>query len=99
MSPDAKLAFTMTGGSTLNVGCGIYVNSNHPNDAMNVGSSSTIHATSINVVGGTDIHPSADVTPTPVTGVAYQADPLAHIPEPDVGPCDYTNQQVCAADT
>ena len=99
MSPDAKLAFTLTGGSTINVGCGIYVNSDHPNDAMNVGSGSTVNATSINVVGGTDIHPSATVNPDPVTGVAYQADPLAHIPEPEVGPCNYTDQQICASDT
>ena len=99
LSPDAKLAFTMTGGSTVNVSCGIYVNSNHPNDAMNIGSASTLNATSINVVGGTDIHPAATVNPTPVTGTAPQADPLAHIPEPTVGPCDYTDQQVCLSGT
>ena len=93
MAPSAKLAFTMTGGSTLNVGCGIYINSDHPNDAMNVGSASTINAVSINVIGGWDIHPSANVTPTPMHMDAYQSDPLAHIPEPqpeEYGDCDYT---------
>ena len=87
MDPTAKLAFTLTGGSTVNMSCGIYVNSNHPNDALNVGSASTLIASSINVVGGTDIHPDATVSPAPVTGVAPQADPLAgHImPEPPPG--------------
>ena len=87
LDPTAKLALTLTGGSTVDMSCGIYVNSNHPDDALNVGSGSTLTASSINVVGGTDIHPDATVTPPPITGVAPQADPLAgHImPEPPPG--------------
>ena len=90
LDPTAKLALTLTGGSTVNVSCGIYVNSNHPNDALNVGSASILTASSINVVGGVDIHPDATVTPPPITGVAPQADPLAdHImPEPPPGGWD-----------
>ncbi len=87
MDPTAKLALTLTGGSELNMSCGIYVNSDHPNDALNVGSASIINAASISVVGGTDIHPDATVNPTPVTGTDPVQDPLAdHVmPEPPPG--------------
>ncbi len=99
LDPTAKLAMTLTGGSTLDVGCDIYVNSDHPNDALNVGSASTINASGISVVGGTDIHPDASVTPDPVTGVTPQVDPLSHIPEPTVGECDYTSEFVVDSGT
>ena len=90
MDPTAKLALTLTGGSELNMSCGIYVNSDHPNDALNVGSASIINAASISVVGGTDIHPDATVNPTPVTGTDPVQDPLAdHVmPEPPPGGWD-----------
>lgn len=98
LDPTAKLALTLTGGSTLNMSCGIYVNSNNPNDALNVGTGSTINASEIGVVGGVDIADTATVNPTPVTGITPVSDPLLHIPEPTVGPCDYTGQQIAPKD-
>ena len=105
MDPTAKLALTLTGGSELNMSCGIYVNSDHPNDALNVGSASIINAASISVVGGTDIHPDATVNPTPVTGTDPVQDPLAdHVmPEPPPGGWDCSehgnSQVVCDSGT
>ena len=102
MSPDAKLALTLTGGSTLDMSCGIYVNSDHPNDALNVGSASVINAASISVVGGTDIHPDATVTPDPMTGMDPVTDPLAGHMMPE-GPWDCSehgdSQVVCDSGT
>ncbi len=105
MDPVAKLALTLTGGSTLSMACGIYINSNHPEDAMNVGSSSTVNAGYIGVVGGTDIHPDATVTPTPVTGIDPLPDPLdgQMMPEPPPGGWDCSehgnSQVVCDSGT
>ena len=99
LSPDAKLAFTVTGSSTLNVSCGIYVNSNNANDAMNVSTGSCVSATEIAVVGGVDDQSGGCVTPTPVPMATPQSDPLAGIPEPTMGPCDYTGLQICDSGT
>ena len=98
LSPDEKLAFTVTGSSSITVNCGIYVNSNQPNDAFNVSTGSCVSATEIVVVGGVDDQSGGCVTPTPVTGMIPQDDPLAHIPEPVAGPCDYTGLQIAPKD-
>ena len=98
LSPDAKLAFTVTGSSSVTVNCGIYVNSNNANDAFNVSTGSCVSATEIAVVGGVDDQSGGCVTPTPVPMDYAQPDPLAGIPEPTVGPCDYVGLQTAPKD-
>ena len=102
LDPVAKFGLTLTGGSEVNINCGIYVNSNHATDALAVGSASIINASEINVVGGWDIHVDATVNPMPMTMAAPLPDPLAgHImPEPPAGGWDCTEhptQEVCDA--
>jgi hypothetical protein len=64
------------------------VNSNH-RVALSQQGSSTLKAKTINVVGQAT---GSGFTPTPTTGQAAMADPLANIPEPTLpGTCTYSN--------
>ncbi len=90
LDPSAQGAISVDSNSTITLnGCGIQVNSNHGNAFM-VAANSSIAADSICIAGGYGGLTSA-YTPTPTTGCAVMADPLADRPGPTVGPCDYTN--------
>ena len=97
LSPDAKLALTLTGGSTLNASCGVYVNSNHPDDGLNVGTGSCINAPSISVVGpAIDNQGCPEVDDVLAVNAVPQQDPLDHIPEPTPDDCSAHPTKVVA---
>jgi hypothetical protein len=91
LDPSAPNAFQATNGATVALnGCAIAVNSSN-SDAMTVNGGSTVTASAISVVGGVSISNGGSTTPAPTTGVAAAADPLASLPSPTVGACNYTN--------
>ena len=76
----------MTGSGDLNMpSCGIVINSASSN-ALNLTGSATISAQSIGIVGGYHETGSGTITPTPVTGVAPVANPLAYLTAPTFTP-------------
>lgn len=74
-----------TNNGTVNVqasSCGLVVDSADPTSAMVLnGHSDTVNLGSIGVVGGYTGDGSPSVTPTPVTGVAPESDPLNYLPQ------------------
>ena len=73
MDPSGSGALTVTGNADINIGCGIYVNSNH-GTALSQGGASCVNASSISVVGGAS---GSCLNPSPAEGVSAQSDPLA----------------------
>jgi Flp pilus assembly protein TadG len=70
----------VTGGGTFSVpNCGVQVNSSH-NKAASAGNATNVTAKNFCIKGGYN----GSFSPTPVTGCAAMADPLASIPEPTV---------------
>ena len=91
LDPSAQNAFQATNGATVALnGCAIAVNSTN-SDAMTVSGNSIVTASAISVVGGVSISNGGSTTPAPTTGAAAAADPLASLPSPAVGACNYTN--------
>lgn len=88
LNPNARSAFSVSDGSTVDAQCSIQVNSTS-RDAFDVdGHKSTVQATAISVVGGASIDRSATVSNTPATGQTAVADPLATVIAPTVGTCN-----------
>jgi len=71
-------------------GCAIAVDSSN-SDALTVNGGSTVTASAITVAGGDSITNGGSTTPAPTTGATSVADPLASLPSPAVGACNYTN--------
>jgi hypothetical protein len=89
LSKTKKGAVSVSGGSTVNLACGIFVNSDDDEALVESGKKSCITATAIRIVGGF----SGDcVTKKPATKVGPLSDPLAEIKPPSVGGCDYVNK-------
>jgi hypothetical protein len=85
-------AFSASGGAVVNAGCGIYDNSNGSQAFVETGGS-CVSTTQINVVGNYAMQPSSCNPPqtTPSIGAPAVSDPLAYVPAPSVGACDYPN--------
>jgi hypothetical protein len=91
LDPSLNQSMTVSGGSSfIKSDCGIYVNSNAL-DAFDVSGGATVTASGVNVVGGTSISGGSTVTPTPTTGAAVAADPLANLPAPTYAGCNKTS--------
>ncbi|MEO8594343.1 MAG: pilus assembly protein TadG-related protein [Candidatus Solibacter sp.] len=90
LEPSASSAFSISGGATLAVGCGIMVNSSSAT-ALTATGGARVTATAINVVGGYSSGGGASLSPTPVTHVANNGDPLAYVTPPAVGACWQNN--------
>ncbi len=71
---------SMTGNANISVpNCGI-VDDSSSNDAMDLTGNVTLTAQSIGIVGKADDTGNISVTPTPVTGIAPDGNPLASLP-------------------
>jgi Flp pilus assembly protein TadG len=91
LNPSAQNAFQATNGSTVVLsGCGLAVDSTN-SDAMTVNGGSSVSASAIAVAGGAVVNNGGTTTPAPTTGVAAAADPLASLPAPPVGACNFNN--------
>ena len=91
LDPTAQNAFQVSNGSAVTLtGCALAVNSSNATAASIIGGS-TVTASAINVVGGVAINNGGSAHPAPTTGVTASPDPLASLPSPAVGGCNFTN--------
>ena len=83
LEPTTAVGITMSGSSTVNMGCGMATNSKSSN-AVSAGGSSTITATPIAAVG--TVVPSSNYTGDTVfrSHQIPQVDPFASLPDPDL---------------
>jgi hypothetical protein len=89
LHPSASGAVTVSGNAEVDLDCGIVVNSNHPDAAIDQSGSSCISATSISVAGGYD----ADcISPEPEVETPDYGDPLSSLEEPSFGSCDFNSK-------
>lgn len=89
LSKTKRGAVKVAGGSTINLSCGIFINSDDTEALQGSGGNSCITAAQIRIVGG---YSGDCITETPATGVKPLSDPLANIEPPQVGECDYTGK-------
>jgi hypothetical protein len=93
LDPTASGAFSLSGGVQLASQCAVQVNSSSAT-AMSVSGGTSLTAPSIGVVGGYSLSGGSSISPMPTTGVQAVTDPLANLPAPSVGGCNYTNTNI-----
>ncbi len=85
LNPSTAGAVTVSGAAEVELSCGVYVNSTNGNALRQMGSG-CLTASKINVVGGYSVNCAS---PEPISGVIAAVDPLAALPPPATGSCDY----------
>ena len=90
LSPDAEGAIKLAGGASVELGCGVFANSDDP-EAIQVVGGGCLTATAVVTAGGSVgdciiITPMGDV----VEQASQQLDPLSHIETPEWAGCDHT---------
>lgn len=98
LDPSASSAFSLSGGVQLVSQCGVQVNSSS-NTAMSVSGGTSLTAPSISVVGNYSLSGGSSISPLPSTGASVVNDPLARLPAPAVGGCNYTSYSVSGGAT
>jgi len=86
LDPNANEAFLAANGASVQLGCGVYVNSSNSTSAMYVTGGASVKATEIQVVGAFKKDNGGSTSVTPSTGVASVADPFANLPAPTPAP-------------
>ncbi|HEV2447011.1 MAG TPA: hypothetical protein VGS58_13865, partial [Candidatus Sulfopaludibacter sp.] len=89
LDPAASGAFSVTNGVGITLACGVVVDSTS-NSAFTANGGAKLTAPSIIVAGNYSISNGAKISPTPTAHAAAQNDPLAYIPAPAVGACNFT---------
>lgn len=90
LSPDDSGAIKVTGTSDVVVNCGVRADSDDE-EAITVVGGGCLTASEedgVEIVGSG----SGCISPEPVTDVPYSDDPLKSMPEPDLGPCTFTQK-------
>ncbi len=90
LDPTANNAFSISGGASVTLGCGVLIDSNS-NTALNASGGADVTATSIGIVGNYQASGGAVVSPTPVTHISSAANPLSYLTPPPVGACWQNN--------
>ena len=91
LDPSRSGSLTIAGNARLTLhDCGAQINSSDSAAATTLGGA-LMSATGIAVVGD---YSGSGFTPTPVSGATATPDPLADLPEPFVGACDYTGKVI-----
>jgi hypothetical protein len=93
LDPAASAAFSVSGGVTVTVNCGIMVDSSSAT-AVSVTNGSKLTATYIDVAGKDTVSGGSSISPAPLTGATPSGDPLSYLAKPSVGACTYTNKSV-----
>jgi len=92
LDPSAANAFQAGNGASVQVGCGIYVDSSNKSpQAMYVTGGANVQANFISVVGGFTKDNNGTTSVVPTTGAASVPDPFASLPSPAVGTCSSGN--------
>jgi hypothetical protein len=89
LHPSAKGAFTVSGSANVDLNCGVVVNSNDPDAALDQGGTSCLSATAISVTGG---YNGSCVSPEPEVSTPNYGDPLSSLEEPSYGGCDFNSK-------
>jgi Putative Flp pilus-assembly TadE/G-like len=89
LHPSAKGALTISGGADVDLDCGVVVNSNDPDAALDQSGTSCLSATSISITGGYD---GECVSPEPEVSMPNYGDPLSSLVEPSFGSCDFKSK-------
>jgi hypothetical protein len=89
LHPTARGAFSVAGTADVNLSCGVVVNSDHPEAALEQTGSSCLTATAVSVHGG---YSGSCVNPEPEVFTPSYGDPFAHLEPPTYGSCDYPNK-------
>jgi uncharacterized protein (UPF0333 family) len=85
-----QIGLDVSSGAALDAGdCGVHINSTNDTEALSVTSNANITAADVCVVGSSNLHSGATVTPAPTHGCLAKADPMATLPEPPeaLDPC------------
>jgi len=92
LDPHAADAFLAGNGAVVQIGCGVYVNSNNSSAAMYVTGGASVQAPTISVVGGFKKDNGGTTSVVPTTGAASVPDPFANLPSPTpAGSCQSGN--------
>src|SRR5919106_1824260 len=89
LHPSAKGALTVSGSAEVDLNCGMVVNSNHEEAAIDQSGTSCLSATSISVAGG---YSGDCVSPEPEVETPNYSDPLSTLEEPSFGFCDHNSK-------
>ena len=98
LDPAASGAFSVSGGVTVQINCGVMVDSSSTT-AMSVSGGSHVTATYFDVTGNATVYGGSSTSPAPMTGVTASSDPFLSLPKPSVGACDYTSKSVSNGNT
>ena len=94
LHPTAQAALSVSGSAQLDLDCGVVVNSDHEQAAVQQTGSSCLHATSVSVHGG---YSGSCVTPEPEVFMPSYGDPLSYLTAPTYGGCDFPNKLIVDA--
>jgi len=86
LDPSAADAFEAANGASVQVSCGVYVDSNNSSAAMYVTGGASVQASTIQVVGAFKEDNGGSTSVVPTTGSASVADPFANLPSPTPAP-------------
>jgi hypothetical protein len=89
LHPTAQAALSVAGSAQLHLDCGVVVNSDHEQAAVQQTGNSCLHATSVSVHGG---YSGSCVTPDPEVFMPNYGDPLSYLTAPSYGSCDFPNK-------
>jgi hypothetical protein len=90
LDPSGRATMSVVGGAQVDLGCGVVVNSDHPDAALDQSGTSCLNATSIAVNGGSN---GSCVDPQAEKYLADYGDPMSGGPFPtdsEIGTCDHT---------
>ena len=93
LDPAASSAFSISGGATVRVNCGMIVDSTS-NTALSASGGASVTATAINIAGNYSSSGGASLSPAPTIHAPAQSDPLAYLSPPTFGACDHTNYKL-----
>jgi hypothetical protein len=89
LHPTAEAALSVAGSAQLDLDCGVVVNSDHEQAAVQQTGNSCLHATSVSVHGG---YSGSCVTPEPEVFMPSYGDPLGYLTAPAYGGCNFPNK-------
>lgn len=88
LNPVEEGALTITGATTVDLTCGVVVNSADDDAALDQDGSSCLSATAITIAGG---YEGSCITPEPEVFSPQYGDPLLALEAPAAGGCDHTD--------
>ena len=98
LDPSASDALYMQNGAKVTSSCAVLVDSSS-SSAIHLDNNASITASSVGVAGDYLVGGGSTISPTPVTGVAPVADPLAGLAAPAIGACTANQLQISGGTT